>query len=212
MRAFGMKSKSMAIGIALAALGACAQASSAAPIPKAGDVALTGRVSSEAEGAMEGVLVRAKKEGATISVTVVSDREGRYSFPATRLSPGMYKIDIRAVGYDLEQPASADVKAGGVARADLKLVKTKDLVPQLTSSEWLESMPGTEAQKNQLYRCAACHSLMPIVQSTYDEQGWLTTFARMRGYSEQAVPEHPVELPYKVTAQPDPAFAKYLTT
>jgi streptogramin lyase len=53
---------------------------------------------------------------------------------------------------------------------------------------------------------------MPIVQSTYDEQGWLTTFARMRSYSEQAVLEHPVLLPYKVSVQPDPAFAKYLTT
>jgi hypothetical protein len=54
------------------------------------------------------------------------------------------------------------------------------------------SVPGTEAQKNQLFRCAACHSLQPIVQSTYDEDGWITTFARMRSYSEQAVIEHPV--------------------
>jgi len=185
---------------------------SARPAQKVAGVALAGRVTSDAEGPMEGVLVRAKGEGKTISVTVVSDRQGVYSFPANRLAPGKYNIDIRAVGYDLASPVSADVTAGATGRADLKLVKTKDLVPQLTSSEWLESFPGTEAQKNQLYRCAACHSLMPIAQSTYDEQGWLTTFARMRGYSEQAVPDHPVELPYKVSVQPDPAFAKYLTT
>jgi streptogramin lyase len=73
-------------------------------------------------------------------------------------------------------------------------------------------VPGTEAQKNQLFRCAACHSLAPIVQSTYDEQGWLTTFVRMRSYSEQAVLEHPVSLPYNVSVQPDPEFAKYLST
>ena len=34
----------------------------------------------------------------------------------------------------------------------------------------------------------------------------------MRSYSEQAVLEHPVSLPYKVTVQPDPEFAKYLST
>lgn len=183
-----------------------------APAGKPAAVALSGRVSSEAEGPMEGVLVRAKGEGKTISVTVVTDRAGRYSFPASRVSPGKYNIDIRAVGYELATPVSADVAAGAMREVDLKLVKTKDLIPQLTSAEWLLSVPGTEAQKNQLFRCAACHSLQPIVQSTYDEQGWLTTFARMRSYSEQAVPEHPVLLPYNVTVQPDPAFAKYLTT
>lgn len=185
----------------------------AVPAQKTGQaVALAGRVSSDAEGMMEGVLVRAKGEGKTISITVVSDHSGRYSFPANRLAPGKFNIDIRAVGYDLASPVSVEVAAGATSRADLKLVKTKDLVPQLTSAEWLLSVPGTEAQKNQLFRCAACHSLQPIVQSTYDEQGWLTTFARMRSYSEQAVLDHPVMLPYKVTVQPDPAFAKYLTT
>jgi streptogramin lyase len=186
------------------ALGAHAQ--------KTAPMALTGSVSSVEEGAMEGVLVRAKGDGKTISTTVVTDHAGRYSFPASRLAPGKYTIDIRAVGYDLAGPVSVEVTAGITRTADLKLVKTKDLVSQLISAEWLLSVPGTEAQKNQLFRCAACHSLAPIVQSTYDEQGWETTFARMRGYSEQAVLEHPVSLPYKVSVQPDPAFAKYLTT
>jgi streptogramin lyase len=184
----------------------------AAPAQKPGAMALAGRVSSEAEGAMEGVLVRAKGAGKTISVTVVTDHTGNYAFPASRLMPGKYNIDVRAVGYDLSTPVSAEVSTGATRRSDLRLVKTKDLVPQLTSAEWLLSVPGTEAQKNQLFRCAACHSLAPIVQSTHDEQGWLATFARMRSYSEQAVLEHPVSLPYKVTVQPDPEFAKYLST
>src|ERR1700687_3037004 len=156
----------------------------AAPAQKPAASALAGRVSSDAEGAMEGVLVRAKGEGKTISVTVVTDREGRYSFPSSRLMPGKLDIDVRAVGYDLASPVSVEVTAGVRTRADLKLVKTRDLVPQLTSSEWLISVPGTEAQKNQLFRCAACHSLAPIMQSTYDEQGWLTTSAVMSRYSQ----------------------------
>src|SRR5439155_3115205 len=68
--------------------------------------ALTGQVSSAEEGAMEGVLVSAKKAGSTITTTVVSDKQGRYSFPAARLEPGKYALKVRAAGYDLDQAGS----------------------------------------------------------------------------------------------------------
>ena len=48
--------------------------------------ALTGTVTSAEEGPMEGVLVSAKKDGSTITVTVVTDAKGQYSFPADRLA------------------------------------------------------------------------------------------------------------------------------
>jgi virginiamycin B lyase len=130
--------------------------------------ALTGRVTSEAEGPMEGVLVTGKDVGSTVSVTVVTDHEGVYSFPAGRLSSRRYKLDVRAIGYDLAHPVFVDI-SDKTARAELKLVRTKNLPAQLTSAEWLLSVPGTEDQKSQLFRCAACHSLEPIVQSTYDD-------------------------------------------
>src|SRR5437879_5025609 len=64
-------------------------------------VALEGQVTSAEEGPMEGVLVSAKKADSTITVTVVSDQQGRYRFPEARLAPGRYALRIRAVGYDL---------------------------------------------------------------------------------------------------------------
>jgi virginiamycin B lyase len=189
-----------------------------APLPLPAQVdpgpatALSGRVSSETEGPMKGVLVRAKAEGSNMSVTVVTNHVGEYWFPATRLRPRTYNLDVRAVGYELAKQVSVKVEPRKTARADLNLKKTNDLAAQLTSAEWLLSVPGTEEQKSQLFRCAACHSLAPVVQSSYDKQGWLATFARMRGYSEQSTITHPVELPYKVTVRPDPDFAEYLTT
>src|SRR5262249_33791218 len=42
---------------------------------------LTGKITSDREGPMEGVLVSARKSGATIAVTVVSDARGDYAFP-----------------------------------------------------------------------------------------------------------------------------------
>ena len=71
--------------------------------------ALIGQITSAEEGAMEGVLVSAKKTGSTITISVVSDAQGRYSFPAARLEPGQYSLRIRAIGYDLDRPASVEV-------------------------------------------------------------------------------------------------------
>src|SRR6266852_5584877 len=50
--------------------------------------ALAGQITSEAEGAMEGVVVSAKKEGSTVTISVISDAQGRYSFPTDRLAAG----------------------------------------------------------------------------------------------------------------------------
>src|SRR5260221_12713119 len=50
--------------------------------------ALAGRVSSAEDGPLEGVLVSAKRAGSTVTVTLVSDQQGRYRFPQSRLEPG----------------------------------------------------------------------------------------------------------------------------
>src|SRR5580692_3063375 len=80
--------------------------------------ALTGKVTA-GEGPLEGVLVSAKKSGSTVTTTVVSDRDGRYSFPAARLEPGSYVLRIRAVGFDLDGPGQVVVTADKTATADL---------------------------------------------------------------------------------------------
>ena len=59
--------------------------------------ALTGQVSSQEEGPREVVIVGAKKAGSTIAISVVTDKQGRYSFPANRLEAGQYSLRIRAV-------------------------------------------------------------------------------------------------------------------
>src|SRR6185295_1897407 len=129
--------------------------------------ALAGTVTSAEEGAMEGVLVSAKKDGSNKTITVVTDAQGRYRFPATRLETGKHTISIRAVGYDLSGSTAVEVPAKG-ATADLKLVKTKDLAAQLTNAEWLHSAPGTPQQKMPLLNCVSCHTLERVVRSKHD--------------------------------------------
>ena len=160
--------------------------------PAAAQVApLAGQVSSAEEGAIEGVLVSAKRDGATITVTVVSDKQGRYSFPAGRLEPGHYSLRVRAAGYDLDAPAGADVAANAGATIDLKLRKTEDLASQLSNGEWISSVPGTDQQKSGLLNCMGCHTLERIVKSRYSADDFMQVLPRMQGYVNQSIPAHP---------------------
>jgi streptogramin lyase len=165
---------------------------SLAAAPVIAQTALSGTVSSAEEGAMEGVLVRAKKAGSTITVTVVSDAKGRYAFPAAKLDSGTYSIRIRAVGYDLAGPDSVEVTAGKTATADLKLKKTADLAAQLSNGEWIASFPGTDQQKGMLRNCVGCHTVERIARSTYDADTFMkVVLPRMQGYVNQSMPQHP---------------------
>jgi virginiamycin B lyase len=176
----------LAIGVAVLSAGAAsAQAQSAA---------LTGQVSSADEPAMEGVLVSAKKAGAAVTVTVVSNEQGRYAFPADRLDPGNYTISTRAVGYKLDGPKTAEVAAGAAATVDLKLSKVKNLTAQLSSGEWLVSMPGEPKQKAFLTQCVGCHTLQRVLTSTHSPAEFEQVFLRMSRYSPGSTPTHPQPL------------------
>lgn len=153
--------------------------------------ALTGKVTAE-QGALEGVLVSAKKDGSNITVTVVSDKEGRYSFPAGKLEPGQYAMRIRAIGFDLDNTKPVMVAAGKTTTADLTLRKTEDLASQLSNAEWMASIPGTDAQKDQLLNCVGCHTLERPLRSAYKADDFMTTILpRMQGYVNQSIPAHP---------------------
>jgi streptogramin lyase len=154
--------------------------------------ALSGQVTSAEEGAMEGVLVSAKKAGSTITITVVSDAQGKFNFPAAKLEPGEYSLRIRAIGYDLDQPAKVNVAAQQPAKADLKLRKTEDLAAQMSNGEWLASFPGNDQQKNAMLGCVGCHTLERVARSPHKTDDFVNvTLPRMQGYVNQSIPQHP---------------------
>src|SRR5438477_12981305 len=109
-----------------------------------GAVALTGQVSSAEEGAMEGVVISARKDGSTISISVVTDAQGRFAFPAARLEPGHYSLKARAAGYEIDEPRAAVVAAGSLASVDLKRRNVKNLSAHLTNAERMMVTPGTD--------------------------------------------------------------------
>jgi streptogramin lyase len=169
---------------------------------QASDVALTGRVTSDAEGAMEGVLVSARRDGATFKVTVVSNAEGVYAFPRDRLQPGRYTISTLAKGYVL-RPASpsVDVTARSAVERDLRLETGSILETalQLSSAEWLASYPlSDEVKFSTLRDCTRCHTHTRIAMSTWRPEQLPYIMQRMNHSSGSTplsyqIPENMVE-------------------
>ena len=183
--------------------------------PNGGDPALTGIVSSEAEGKMEGVVVTARQGKSIVEVSVTTDADGRYSFPRTHLKPGPYTLSTRAVGYDIAAPAKATVSDIEPATADIKLKKTKNLAGQLSNAEWMMSFPGTEDQKAELLNCVGCHTLERIARSTHNADEWTHVIPRMRGYGAVSQPIKPQRmLDANRAGRPEEfrKFAEYLAT
>lgn len=178
--------------------------------------ALTGKVSSAEEGPMEGVIVGAKKAGSTITTWVVSDAQGRYSFPSDRIDEGKYAVSIRAIGYELPN-TSVDVTAQP-AQLDLQLSKVKTnskLALQLSNAEWFLSMPGTEEQKGLIANCVTCHTLQKLMFSRYDSDQMAPVVQRMAMHTNNSSPMHPWMRPMGPATAPNErqmATAKYVST
>jgi streptogramin lyase len=176
------------LAIALGSIAAGAMCSAAPHLlaQTSDSVVLRGVVSSQQEGLMEGVVVSVRRDGANFTVSVVSDAQGKYSFPRSHVEPGKYSLTIRAVGYDLNAPGSVEITEGKTTNEDLKLEKTKDLASQLSSLEWAMSVPGTPEQKDkviyQTVSCAYCHAWERIIKSNHTPDEFVDLITRMQKY------------------------------
>jgi streptogramin lyase len=207
----GILLTSTALGAAL--LGLTAAGLVAAEIPS--NPALTGKVTSQAEGAMEGVIIGAKKAGSTITTWVVSNAEGQYSFPRQRIEPGKYAISVRAAGYELPN-TSVDVTTQP-AQLDLQLNKvtsTSKLAMQLSNGELLTSVPGTREQKMALAGCVNCHTLQRVLFSRFNADEMAQVVQRMSMHTNNSSPMHPWMRPVRNAVRPPAAtpVSKYLSS
>ena len=179
--------------------------------------ALVGKVVSHREGPMEGVLVSARRSDSTITVTVVSDANGEYRFPASRLEPGHYMLTIRAAGYALDGAPDVDVTRDKATVADLNLEPAEPRSDQITNAEWIMSAPGPDETKRVLLNCTDCHSVQRIFESRHTEADFLKVFERMAGYYPGASDMQPQRLVGAHRRPPVPAavqqrFAEYLAS
>ena len=179
-------------------------------------VALSGKVTSQAEGSMEGVIVGAKKAGSTMTTWVVSDASGAFSFPRDRMDAGKYALSIRAVGYEL--PSTSVEVTELPAHQDLQLTKVTSvskLVMQLSNGELLASVPGTTEEKIALGNCVNCHTLQKVLFSRYNAEEMAPIVQRMAMHTNNSSPLHPWMRPLKPSVPPTAAqvaAARYFST
>jgi Carboxypeptidase regulatory-like domain len=138
----------------------------------AGDVILSGTVTSAMGEKMGGVTVSAKAEGQTITTSVFTDEAGGYYFPP--LTSGKYRVWAQALSYETAK-STIDLSAG--KRQDFVLKPAKDFFSQLPGDVMLASLPGdtpddfrmkTQVRKN----CTGCHTASYPLQHKFDETGW----------------------------------------
>ena len=180
-----MQLKSAGIVAGVAVLGALFYAAPAR-LGAQGGVALSGVVSSDKEGKMEGVVVSARREGANFTISVISGGGGKYSFPSSHVGPGKYTVTMRATGYDLPAPATADVGMGKAAKLDIKVVETPDISKHLTSREWALSLPEKSDMLDKavfnIESCVYCHSLERIFRTKSTAEQLVPAITRMLKY------------------------------
>ena len=149
----------------------------------AGEVLLTGTVTSAAGEKMEGVTVSARQVGTTFTTSVFTDTEGEYYFP--RLEAGAYKVWAQATGFDA---AIADViLAGPVHRQDAVLEPLANFERQLRGDEWLDSLPtqtDQDKKMKEVFKMAClggCHAPGHVLINRFDDRGWKNWIDLMSG-------------------------------
>ena len=128
---------------------------------------------------MEGVVVSAKKDGSTITISVATDDKGRFSFPAqqararpVRAQHSRHRLRPRRSA-KRRRRRRPDRQRRHQARA-----RPRTSPKQMSNAEWFASFPGTDDEKKALLNCVSCHDLDRIVRSQYDGEQFVDIFNR----------------------------------
>ncbi len=140
---------------------------------------VTGNVKGPDGTPFEGAFVQAINAKTHITISVLSDKQGRYS--VENLPAGEYQVRVRAVGFTADPHSAVNLSAdqnvsfefalqkGTVRWSDLNLYQGKKLMPEGKGKETLST------------NCFICHGFQTRMASVRrDEEGWRDRVAYMR--------------------------------
>ena len=156
--------------------------------------AIAGQVTSEAEGAMEGVVVTARKAGAKVAVSVIDRRARPLQLPGQ--SAGAGRIHAHDPRGRLRPRRQADRERCRREDRDRRPQARQDQEARLPAHQRRmddehSGDRGAEGVPAQLH---GCHTLERIVRSTHDADEWTQVVHRMMGYAAVSQPIKPQRL------------------
>ncbi|NQV20577.1 MAG: carboxypeptidase regulatory-like domain-containing protein, partial [Rhodospirillales bacterium] len=145
--------------------------------PTALAATLSGVVTDKTGAAVPGAFVSAKQPARKMTVTVVSDGNGRYELGG--LFAEAYTLRAAKIGFS---PATGEValtERGGTR--DFNLGPTQEVADQLPGNAWLAALPEGDFKARFITGCTICHDGgSKIVRGPRDEDEWSAVIQLMR--------------------------------
>ena len=156
-------------GLAVASLLCCA----------AEAATVSGTVKGPDGAPFRGAFVRAENKKANLTVSVLSDKTGRYTVP--NLPAGEYTVQIRAAGFRAEPQSGLTLTSNQGRTLDFSLAKDRVRWTDLSLYQTIQLLPKLKGNGAFVGRCLNCHGMQPMMAAGHrNEEGWRSSVDRMR--------------------------------
>src|SRR6186713_460213 len=96
---------------------------------------LSGKVISSTGAPLAGIPIKAHRDNSTITVSVYSNKQGEYSFPAwSDLTPGSYSVSVELPDFQHMKKDAIKLSAGKGTKLDLSLTAKEVAFEDATAS------------------------------------------------------------------------------
>src|SRR5579871_7038509 len=161
----------------LLATSVLATAMLACPIAEAATV--TGTVTGPDGKPFRAAFVQARHAGMKMTVSVLSDNQGRYVIE--NLPAGDYRIGIRAIGYKADPKTGIKLAADQDAAFDFKLQTSPVRWTEISQLQGYQLLPNLPGKQTLFENCMGCHGFQSKMAAvTRDEDGWRDRVQFMR--------------------------------
>jgi virginiamycin B lyase len=140
---------------------------------------ITGTVTGPDGAPLRGAFVQARHAGLKMTVSVLSDNQGRYV--VENLPAGDYRLQIRATGYKVDPRSGIKLAADQNLSQDFKLASTPVRWGDISIAQGLVLLPDDRGKKTLFDNCLSCHGFQQKMASVVrDEDGWRDRVQFMR--------------------------------
>ena len=153
----------------LAFLGILGSAIFAAPLADAATI--SGKVTGPDGAPFRGAFVQARHAGLKMTVSVMSDGQGRYF--AENLPAGEYRVQVRAIGFKTDPKTGMKLTADQDASADFALSLTPVRWTEISQLQGYQLLPNLKGKETLFQNCMGCHGFQSRMAAVVrDEDGW----------------------------------------